>query len=557
MGDEEDKVRNKLRELQCQIRQNANQTTDYLSDLQEWTSDMRQKDAGLLQKSTSGTVTKAPIRRAPIVEVIDPAGSTRKTSGRCIHQQRDADKKEKIKSYDYRAWDKFNVDEACDDVDYQTAKVEDEEHCGSECEYEENDISNEELELAAKKKRAELEKIKGNEFFEKGKYLEASMAYTRALGFDYKNPVYFSNRAMACLKLKKFAEAEKDSSSALALDPSYLKAYHRRATARLSLKNIAGAKSDFLMVLKLDPANGDAKEKLEIIRQWEERLGLKTSSSVEGKPQSEAVPVGKSTSVKAKMENELEKEAIINRRGMVEVKTVKVEQKSSETSADTKNRIPLEFLPTPAVPSSTKSLKKIEIRDAADVVSSEASKSQSTVSTRPSAPTSVAPDFTGAANLPEELLKTRLSVHKNVPESPSKAEPVALPSKQLVLSWKDFSQKCFSLHNNPPACADFIQQIPPSSYAKLIGQTLEPEMFSAIVNGSVELCQRGLREDALSHLAALANVPRFGFFVHLLTEQQKQGLRQCLDNSRDSGGEDNTDERISTAAKKFSLNLEV
>ena len=50
-------------------------------------------------------------------------------------------------------------------MDYETAKAEDEEHCGSECEYQENDVLNEELELAAKKKRAELEKIRVKHLF--------------------------------------------------------------------------------------------------------------------------------------------------------------------------------------------------------------------------------------------------------------------------------------------------------------------------------------------------------------------------------------------------------
>ena len=109
MGDEEDKTRNKLQQLQYQIRQNANQTTDYLSELQQWTNDMRLKDAGLLQKSSSENTTRTPIRNAENSETGIDASQSRNCSEICSKIQEKTEKKEKIKSSDYRAWDKFNV----------------------------------------------------------------------------------------------------------------------------------------------------------------------------------------------------------------------------------------------------------------------------------------------------------------------------------------------------------------------------------------------------------------------------------------------------------------
>lgn len=46
--------------------------------------------------------------------------------------------------------------------------------------------------------------LKGNEYFNQGKYTEAVASYTRAINLDISNPILPANRAMAHLKLRKY-----------------------------------------------------------------------------------------------------------------------------------------------------------------------------------------------------------------------------------------------------------------------------------------------------------------------------------------------------------------
>jgi len=72
---------------------------------------------------------------------------------------------------------------------------------------------------------AEVLKNKGNQALAKNDVGTAISLYTQAIGRSPRNAVYFSNRAGAYFRLKKFVEAEKDANSALEIDPAYAKAW--------------------------------------------------------------------------------------------------------------------------------------------------------------------------------------------------------------------------------------------------------------------------------------------------------------------------------------------
>lgn len=63
-------------------------------------------------------------------------------------------------------------------------------------------------------------KNKGNASFRNENYVEAIQFYSQGIATDETNPLLYSNRAMAYLKLGNFVEAERDCSTALQLDPS-------------------------------------------------------------------------------------------------------------------------------------------------------------------------------------------------------------------------------------------------------------------------------------------------------------------------------------------------
>lgn len=54
---------------------------------------------------------------------------------------------------------------------------------------------------ARRAERAERAKLKGNEAFKAGRYMDAIKAYSEALQLQPNHPVYASNRAMAYLKI--------------------------------------------------------------------------------------------------------------------------------------------------------------------------------------------------------------------------------------------------------------------------------------------------------------------------------------------------------------------
>ncbi|KAG2489697.1 hypothetical protein HYH03_011806 [Edaphochlamys debaryana] len=118
--------------------------------------------------------------------------------------------------------------------------------------------------------RAERFKAKGNEFFKVGRFAEALTEYGRAINENPENPVYYNNRAMACLKIFRFEQAEEDCNRALRFDlkeADKAKALLRRATARTALQKYTEAEKDLRQVLAVEPNNRQAREDLQHLQQ--------------------------------------------------------------------------------------------------------------------------------------------------------------------------------------------------------------------------------------------------------------------------------------------------
>ncbi|KAF9294353.1 RNA polymerase II-associated protein 3 [Linnemannia elongata] len=114
---------------------------------------------------------------------------------------------------------------------------------------------------------ANAEKEKGNELFKKGLYVKAIEHYSASIALDPSNSVLPINRAMALLKLERFAEAERDCTLGLKLDSKNVKALWRRGIARRSLGRVDEAKKDFETALTIDPINKAVKEELAKLKQ--------------------------------------------------------------------------------------------------------------------------------------------------------------------------------------------------------------------------------------------------------------------------------------------------
>ncbi|GAA6227015.1 RNA polymerase II-associated protein 3 [Lates japonicus] len=248
---------NKAIELQLQMRQNAEDLHNFMKELENWETDIKQKDEELrtgglqeVQKKLPPVRNKAfktKMREKKKKKKMDPAPGDGDTKAE-EHKQ-----ESRIKAYDYRSWDKFDVDKVLAEMDKEESPAD-----SNESESEENVVDQE---------KALAEKEKGNTFFKDGKYDDAIECYTRGMGADPYSPVLPTNRATSFFRLKKYAVAESDCNLAIALDSNYFKAYARRGAARFALKKYESALEDYDMVLQLDPGNTEAQSEVKKIKE--------------------------------------------------------------------------------------------------------------------------------------------------------------------------------------------------------------------------------------------------------------------------------------------------
>uniref|UniRef100_A0A8C0T798 RNA polymerase II-associated protein 3 n=2 Tax=Canis lupus familiaris TaxID=9615 RepID=A0A8C0T798_CANLF len=242
---------NKAIELQLQVKQNAEELQDFMRDLENWEKDIKQKDMELRRQNGVPEENLPPIRNGNFRKKKKgkPKESSKKT--------KDENTKNRIKSYDYEAWAKLDVDSILDELDKEESTH---DSVSQESESEEDGIH-------VDSQKALALKEKGNKYFKQGKYDEAIECYTKGMDADPYNPVLPTNRASAYFRLKKFAVAESDCNLAIALNRSYTKAYTRRGAARFALQKLEDAKKDYEKVLELEPNNFEATNELRKINQ--------------------------------------------------------------------------------------------------------------------------------------------------------------------------------------------------------------------------------------------------------------------------------------------------
>lgn len=249
--------------MQHQMRENNAYLNDYLSDLNSWTDDIKKKDESLKTKSESNATTSKDL--PPVRSFVQPPKPKKKLKKKSSSTA----KPTTIRAYDYRSWDKYDVDAECERVDDEHGDGDDE---GDE---EGDDEDDEQWQEEVLKKKAEYYKDCGNYQFKQKSYSEAIEFYTKAIECDPTSPIYFANRAQCQLFEQRYGACEADCTLAIQLDQNYLKAYYRRALARIELQKIDQARQDLEYVLSREPTNKDASSKLDEVIKNEEikRLG--------------------------------------------------------------------------------------------------------------------------------------------------------------------------------------------------------------------------------------------------------------------------------------------
>ncbi|XP_016101147.1 RNA polymerase II-associated protein 3 isoform X3 [Sinocyclocheilus grahami] len=257
---------NKAVELQTQMRQNAEDLQNFMKELNNWEEEIKKKD----QQLRAGNISEPPKTLPPVRN--NDYKKTKTSVKRQTNGLKEQKETQRIKSYDYQAWDKFDVDKSLEAMDAEESPV----HS--------NESDSEGLQVD--RDLALTEKQKGNECFRDGRYDSAIECYTRGMDSDPYSPVLPTNRAACFFRLNKFAVAESDCNLAIALDGKYVKAYIRRAEARTALNKHQDALEDYEMVLKLDPGSSEAQSELQKLQQV-----LGSSGRTEEKSESDAEPL--------------------------------------------------------------------------------------------------------------------------------------------------------------------------------------------------------------------------------------------------------------------------
>ncbi|VDO09422.1 unnamed protein product [Rodentolepis nana] len=182
---------NKFLEMRRQMEENNQDIKDFLGDFDKWKSEVEGKSLRLKGKLAADE-NLPPIRNI-------------------FHKKR-----KKKNSSKKKAWDKFDVDKALEEIDVPESVISD-----SESE------TDEEWENERRLKLSEVEKDEGNRLFKEGKYEDAVEKYTTAIRLAPENPLLYTNRAIALYKLERYASSESDCSIALSMNARLVKGFYR------------------------------------------------------------------------------------------------------------------------------------------------------------------------------------------------------------------------------------------------------------------------------------------------------------------------------------------
>lgn len=483
----------KMMNLQQQVRQNQVELQDFVKEMNSWEEEVKKKESDVLKQKPKQSQDLPPVRNCMF----------KKKKKKVKKPKEESDKPTRISGYDYRKWDKFNVDK-------ELEKIEAKEKSESS-EYE----TDEEWEIERKKHMASTEKEKGNDFFKKKEYSSAIESYTKAIELDPTNAILPANRAMALLKQEKYGAAEADCLQALTLDPLYVKAYLRLGSARFELQKFTMAKEDFEKALKLEPQNKTAQKELERIEK----------------------ELTKDKLVEQKGEN------ISPDEGLVKPITKPIDQRSKK---------PLIRIQIEEIGGDDDSQRQSAIEDvqksqseAKKLVTSQDNKmfekftsSNKTVdrnSTKPSQS-----EKTSESNIKLDLQEITSSITEESKSVSPRSMPVPSSSFQFQTDYKMLKTDLKSFYV-------YVKKINPEDYPKLFGQFLDAEILLNMLNVFKNFYIPA-EENFFMHMCNLAKVKRFNMTVMFFSKKDLSVIKELIDHLQNTEKISSTDiQKLKTA----------
>lgn len=227
-----------------------------------------------------------PVRGSKPASTKAPAASSSSKPRSADIKPVEGSTKKKISGYDFKAWEKFDVEGELEELDNEDKVMEEQRRqaaraaAQSKKEQEERRRQQQEKDIAEitssrggaeaiaamtiveRESLAENEKLKGNDCFRANEPEPAYLHYSKSIAIyeaaEFSSAkavaVVYTNRAAAALKLDKLQQGEDDCTRALELDDTFVKAWTRRGIVRHKRGRYPEAVQDFTEALKRCPA---------------------------------------------------------------------------------------------------------------------------------------------------------------------------------------------------------------------------------------------------------------------------------------------------------------
>lgn len=112
-------------------------------------------------------------------------------------------------------------------------------------------------------------KAKGNALFRSGDYLQAVIEFTAAIELDRTNPILYSNRSSAFLKLRQYFYALKDAEMAIILNSEWSKGYYRKGQVEEAAECFNLARKSYENGLVVNPLDEGLRKALSNLKSVE------------------------------------------------------------------------------------------------------------------------------------------------------------------------------------------------------------------------------------------------------------------------------------------------
>ncbi|XP_063540630.1 RNA polymerase II-associated protein 3 isoform X2 [Cydia strobilella] len=512
-------------EIQKACRDNVKNLQTYLTDLKNWEVEMKRKEAAL---------------NGEFEQDLPPVRSKARKEKPIVETKKKLEKR--IPASDYKAWDNFDVDKACEEVDMEDVGPTSLDSKKSQP-----------AKMDKLRQEAHHEKERGNSFVKMEKWDEAIACYNRAIELVKDDAIYYANRGLCYLKKDSLHQAETDCSTAIGLDPTYVKAYQRRATARERLGSLRAASQDLNEVLKLEPHNSQAKKQRDDLRNRMGTKGLKSKSSPNSTPISETKPFPKTVPPKiielqdepvkeVKPPSELERW----RDGVGEDITV---IKPFKKPPHLRSKRALKSIPIHEIPlgktEPERPATRLQIVELEDTLSHGDSNNNS--------------DKIKETHVIDNAGDVKAEVkNKEVISPASEKLLVDLTQKEVLkenmvppTNSMQFMQEWKMLRGNDRAKSDYLSIIDPSKIPSIFDNALESPVLSEflqLLHGDVT---KYAHHTVTSYLRGLSRVKRFSALAMFLSNKDKQTLNSLLEHCKTVENCSETD--IADLKNKFEL----